>query len=648
MDDFDYPAGVLRRLWHQLKFEIEGFLLRGPHTRLLLIAMLLGAISSAGGFLVYYFSDQFNDGGAAVWWAFLRLTDPGYLGDDEGTFVRTVSTILTVLGYVLFLGALVAIMTQWLNQTLERLQSGLTPIAEANHIVILGWNNRVVTVVQELLLSEERVRRFLRAHREGKLRIAILAEEVNPPLLQELRDQLGELFDPRQIILRSGTPLRIEHLRRVDYSHAAAILFPRSDTRSGAGESDERMLKTLLSISSGVDDQEELPLLVAELGDSGKLEIARRAYRGRIEVIGADRMFARLVVQTLRSPGMSRIFGELLTHRTGTEIYVRAVPELEGESWASVIQRFDRAVPFGVVRTGGESHAVLFPDDDYEIVANDRIAAIAPNWSAAAPGEPGEAPAVAPVNGILPQAADPGRILILGWNEKAGAVLSELSMIPSRELVHVDIVSTRPAAERTARLEKMGVEGSRIHVRQLELSATAPADVIGLSPDEYDHVILLASDRFDEEDESDARTLVSALVLEEALRGRRRRPHIVIELLDPDNEPLVRGADREILVSPLLLGHVMTQVALRPELRVVFDELFGIGGTSMEFHSLAAVGVGAGAHDFATLSSIVRAHGGILVGWRRGGELELNPARDARVTLDSSDALVILRQSSGG
>ncbi len=50
----------------------------------------------------------------AIWWAFLRLTDPGYLDDDEGTTRRLISVIVTVLGYVLFMGSLVAITSSGL------------------------------------------------------------------------------------------------------------------------------------------------------------------------------------------------------------------------------------------------------------------------------------------------------------------------------------------------------------------------------------------------------------------------------------------------------------------------------------------------------------------------------------------------------
>ena len=85
-------------------------------------------------------------------------------------------TVLTVLGYVLFLGALVAIMTQWLHERMSELEAGLTPIAQRDHILIIGWNNRTTTIVRELVMSSERVRRFLQRRNARSLRLAILAE----------------------------------------------------------------------------------------------------------------------------------------------------------------------------------------------------------------------------------------------------------------------------------------------------------------------------------------------------------------------------------------------------------------------------------------------------------------------------------------
>lgn len=637
---------MLRRLWRLFKFEIETFLVRGPLHRLLVMAMTVGAITAAGGLLVYEYAEAFGAPADALWWAFLRLTDPGYLGDDDGMFVRVVSTVLTLLGYVVFLGALVAVMTQWLNQTLERLQSGLTPIAESNHIVILGWSGRVATIVQELLLSEERVRRFLRAHRTGSLRIAILAEEVNPALVQEMRDQLDELFDPRQIILRSGTPLRIEHLRRVDFSHAAAILLPRPESRQGAGDPDDRILKTLLSISASRDENDALPLLVAEIGDVRKAAIAERAYQGPIEAIAADRMFARLVTQTIRNPGLSAVFGELLTHRTGTEIYIRQAPELEGKRWAEVVPRYRTAVPIGIVRGGVDEPAELLPEDDVTVGKGDRIAVVAPSWRLAAPSRgKGSDPLSKTAGPPLPVPSTVGRILIIGWNEKVPAIILELARLDleRRASVEIDIVSRRSREQRVERLRSAGVPDGAIAVNHIELVARVPEDLSALEPWRYEHAVIVASDRFDEEDESDARAIVAALVLDEACRGQRQ-PHVIVELLDPDNEPLLRAAHREILVSPLLIGHAMAQVALRPELNNVFDVLFGSEGIGVEFHPPSVFETEGREITLRELSHRVAQRGAVLLGWKAADEVVLNPNHDCSVRLEASDRLIVLRR----
>ena len=117
---------LLARLKNYLKFRVEQLLLRGAHSRLLFIASLIGVVAVGGGLMVQATDAPFDDSETAIWWAFLRLTDPGYLGDDEGLARRVISTVVTVLGYVLFMGSLIAIMTQWLNQTIRNRDVGMS------------------------------------------------------------------------------------------------------------------------------------------------------------------------------------------------------------------------------------------------------------------------------------------------------------------------------------------------------------------------------------------------------------------------------------------------------------------------------------------------------------------------------------------
>ena len=102
------------RIIDRVKFIVERQLVKGAGFQLLVVGGFIGLISLLGGLLVVPQEGAFEGVGSAIWWAFLRLTDPGYLGDDVGTWQRLVSTLLTISGYVVFMGTLVAILTRWL------------------------------------------------------------------------------------------------------------------------------------------------------------------------------------------------------------------------------------------------------------------------------------------------------------------------------------------------------------------------------------------------------------------------------------------------------------------------------------------------------------------------------------------------------
>src|SRR5688572_23475192 len=105
-----------------LRFQLERWIQRGIFHQLLLMATAIALVAVSGGLMAWLATAKFAGPAQAIWWAFLRLTDPGYLGDDEGVALRAVSTVVTILGYVLFMGSLIAIMSQWLARTIRELE----------------------------------------------------------------------------------------------------------------------------------------------------------------------------------------------------------------------------------------------------------------------------------------------------------------------------------------------------------------------------------------------------------------------------------------------------------------------------------------------------------------------------------------------
>jgi len=88
----------MARIVKAFTFALERQVQRGVPHQLMVMAALIVLVALAGGVAAWIASPKFSDVGEACWWAFLRLTDPGYLGDDEGVALRAVSTVITVLG----------------------------------------------------------------------------------------------------------------------------------------------------------------------------------------------------------------------------------------------------------------------------------------------------------------------------------------------------------------------------------------------------------------------------------------------------------------------------------------------------------------------------------------------------------------------
>ena len=650
----------MRRFLDRLKYLLERWVQRGALNQLLVMVALLGFVALVGGLLAWAVTGTFAGPATAVWWAFLRLTDPGYLGDDDGVALRVIATAITVIGYVVFTGSLIAIMTQWLRQTIQTLENGLTPIAIGGHLLILGWTNRTSAIVQELVRSEGRVRRFLARRGVKKLRIVILAEDVGPARMAELRERLGKAWDEQQVVFRQGSSLHLEHLRRVDFARAAAILLPGADFAQGGAEAvDARAVKTLLSITSALGSvpPAEQPTIVAEVFDAGKIPIAQAAYAGTLDLVASDAFLGRLIAQNVRHAGLSYVYAELLSHGVGKNLYVRHHPSLAGTPFRDLIGAFPRAVVLGVVRPdGGAFRPYLAPPSDFVVEAEDRLVFIATHYVDGVPA-PDVRP-FTPVRRELParhlKKRPVRRVLVLGWSHKLPALFREFASYQG-ERFHVDVLSIVPLEERETYLARFGLyDVNQLRIRQIEGDYTARADLLRTEPASYDNLVFLGSDWMDSSEETDARTVLGYVLLRavlEELNGGTApwRPSVLVELLDPENATLFRQRRGEVIVSPLLLSHLLAHVGLRRELNAVFGELFGPGGSEIVFRSAAAYDLAGHDVRFRKVQRLMASQGEIALGVRRyldrnapEGGLHLAPALEDTFALDDKDEIIVL------
>ena len=626
-----------------IRFTIERWLLRGLHYRLMFAAAIIVFVSILAGLVVVLLDPGFEDTGAAVWWSFLRLSDPGYLGDDEGVVSVTVSTVVTVLGYVLFLGLLVAILTQWMNSLILRVESGTTRVAFKNHILILGWNHRTPSIVLELLETGGRVSRFLKDTGAHQLRIVILAEHVDAELREQLKASLGERWDDRRVVLRSGSPLNLEGLERVAFHDAATVILPGADFAADhPGVADAEIIKTLASISQAGSKAGHAPLAVAALYQSNRGELARRAYCGELEVIAADLLVSRLMAQCTLHSGLWPVYWELLSLHEDNALFVRELDAENVTEFGDARRAFPNAVVIGVIPAQARD-PILNPPSETRIKSGDALIFIAKHFADCrvsddlAPVSTAQAPDWHPV------VSEIETVLILGWSRKVPKVLAEL-LGYGQEGLRIDVAATTAADERGILIDSVIRAQQAGTIRQIEVNFMDPDVAAKIHPENYDAVLLVARERFEEEAVADAATISAYLAVDTLMIGAQR-PHVVAEVLEEENRPLFDSGDCDAIVSPMIVSYILSQVALEPELGLIFQELIRPSGTTILFRSPEPWTEGT-VCSFSDLAEQAAARGetaiGIVTSNAGARQTLLNPGAESRWAREDIEQVIVL------
>ncbi|KAL5220345.1 hypothetical protein ABZP36_025058 [Zizania latifolia] len=166
-------------------------------------------------------------------------------------------------------------------------------------------------------------------------------------------------------------------------------------------------------------------------------------------------------------------------------------------------------------------------------------------------------------------------ILILGWSDKLGSLLKQLA-IANKSIGGgvVVVLAERDKEEMEMDIGKLEFDFMGTSVICRSGSPLILADLKKVSVSKARAVIVLASD--ENADQSDARALRVVLSLtgvKEGLRG-----HVVVEMSDLDNEPLVKlvgGELIETVVAHDVIGRLMIQCALQPGLALIWEDILG-------------------------------------------------------------------------
>ena len=620
-----------KRLRNWLRARFDRTMDRGTPALIGWLGIASLAVILAVSVPIYIFArfDNDNSGGSflyVVWESMLRTIDAGTIGNDQGQPV-----IFLALGFVATLGGIfivstfIGVLTTGMNSRIEELRKGRAPVIEKGHTVILGWSDQIFTVVGELA----------RANQGGKRSsVVILANSDKVDMEDLIRARVGETGRTR-VICRSGSPLKRSDLDLVnlDRARSVIVLSPPSE------DADINVIKMLLLLQYR-PWPEKRPHVVAAVQHTENLAAAKLAGGPYAQVIDADDIAVRLVVQSHRQAGLSTVCTDLLNF-DGNEIYMRAEPKLVGRTYAEVLHAFDLGCPIGVCRPDGS--VLLNPPSDTTIAAGDEIILIAEDDLLV---RLATTPATVHEDAIVTEtdpARLPDRTLLVGWNNRARRIIELLDRL-------VEPGSTLDVAS-AAEPDHSSVKPS---VLSLGFKVCQPTNRRSLEDDldlgSYRHIIVLADDTIDP-DHADDRSLVTLLHLRDIEVSLGDPYTIITEMNDDANREVaqVTKAD-DFIVSNKLISLLITQLAENRHLHQVFAELFDPAGAEIYLKPAGAYVRPGTTANFATIVEAARLRGETAIGVRTKAQSEqppgygvvLNPSKEAPLTLSAEDSIVLV------
>jgi len=569
-----------------------------------------------------------------AWRSMMRTLDPGTMGGDQGWSFRIVEFFVTV-GGILIISTLIGVISNGIEALLTNLRKGRSFVVEENHTLILGWSQKVFTLISELVIANENQKRG---------RIVILADKDKVEMDDEVRERVPNTKSTK-VICRSGCPNDFKDISIANPKGSKSIIILSNDDATA----DMQTIKTILAITNNTDRREEAYHIVAEIKDEKNLEVTKMAGKDEVELVLTDDIIARIMTQTSRQSGLSVVYTELMDF-DGAEIYFNAEEVLEGKTYGEAIFAYKDSAVIGLQLK--DKSVAINPDMNYVIQKGEKVIAISEDDDTLIADKISNYKvddAVLVTDLHDKEIAD--NTLLLGWNKRAYTIIKEMDSYSAKDselkVVSVYEISTEEQKRVTAGLNNLKVEF--VFADTTSRGVLNSLDVIS-----FDHILLLCYKDELGMQEADAHTLVTLLHLRSISDASGKVVNIVSEMLDIHNRELaeITKAD-DFIVSDKLISLLMTQVSENKYLMRVFEILFDAEGSEIYLKPVTRYIKTDTAVDFYTVLESARRKGETAIGYRISAEafessksygVHVNPLKAERVKFSNGDKIIVLAE----
>ena len=619
----------------------DNMLSKGPLSLISWLAGLSAALILIVALFVQIFhADPQMPFPAVLWTMLLQALAPNPVDVNAGPLGFLAAMLVITLAGIFMVSIFIGILTTSIEERMQALRKGRSKVLESGHIVILGWDEHIYTIIHELKIASESLRRAC---------VVVLGEKDKIEMEDEIREKVGNTGH-LQVVCRTGNPIEQSALDIVSVNTAKSIIILGPDV----DDPDPYVIKTLLAITNSPKRKKERYHIVAEIHDPENVEVAHIVGNGEAELLLINDIVARIIAQTTRQSGLSTVYVELLNFE-GDEIYFKQEQSLVGKTFRQALMAYEDSSVIGL-HSALDGKTCLNPPSDTLIQPGDQVIAISEDdITLILNGKGNTLIQREAIQLAQPSPLAPERTLILGWNQYAEEIILELDRyVAPGSLVKVvsDKACGFPTEEFIARMQA----GPWNQTFEVQDGNTSNSQVLqNLAIETYQHVIVLAYSDTLGIQASDARTLITLLHLRKIDDTAGHPFSIVSEMRDSHNRTLaeVTHAD-DFVVSDNIASLIMAQLSENAELNVVFADLFNKGGADVYMKPVKDYLKLEHPVNFYTAVEAARLRGEVAFGYRliqyandpeRNFGVVTNPDKSDLVQFTEKDRLIVLASS---
>ncbi len=635
-------------LGQKLRYKFDNSMSKGPSALigwLALVTLLMIMVAAAVIIVFSIFPTAEEEGKVvvktlqpheALWESFMRSMDPGTLAGDQGWPFKILMLLVT-LGGIFIVSTLVGVLSNVINDKLEQLRKGRSFVVESGHQLVLGWNSKVFTIINELVIANEN---------QKKPRIVVLATEEKTVMEDEIKDKCPNLRNTK-VVCRSGNPNDMVDLAIVNPQEAKSIIILAPE--GGDVDPDAQTIKNILAITNNPKRKEGAYHIVAEMRDEKNIQIGKIVGKDEVELLLTDDLVSRIMVQTCRQSGLSVVYTGL-TEFEGAEIYFNEEDGLVDKTFGEAIFMYKDSAVLGMQANDGS--VIINPAMDTKFQKGNKVIAITEDDDTLILDN---SPSFDIDESVFTDAVETPNneehTLILGWNNRGSAIIREMDNYVKQGST-VKVIAGYDDCEETIKALISTTKNMKVEFVRGDITDRPLLD--SLNVEKFDHIIVLSYIGKMDLQSADSQTLITLLHLRDIADIKNEDLSIVSEIMDVGNRELasVTKAD-DFVVSDKMISQLMSQVSENKDLMRVFEYLFDSEGSEIYLKPVTDYVKSGVEVNFYTLLASAQRKGQVVLGYRivadqfdagKSYGVVVNPVKSNKVVFHKEDKLIVLAE----